>query len=88
MLLSGGPRRKVGKLVAGCHSAKEIAETPFISVKTVQRHRAKHVAELGMRDRLAFTRFSIRARTGPAMRRLLSDDSLGAGKEEGVGAAV
>src|SRR5690242_2838752 len=49
------------KLVAEGHSSKDIAETLFISVKTVQRHRANLLHKLGMRDRLELTRYAIRA---------------------------
>ena len=49
------------KLVAEGHSSKEIAEMLFISVKTVQRHRANLLHKLGLRDRLELTRYAIRA---------------------------
>lgn len=49
------------KLVAEGHSSKEIADMLVISVKTVQRHRANLLAKLGLRDRLALTRYAIRA---------------------------
>ncbi|MDJ1131632.1 response regulator [Streptomyces iconiensis] len=52
---------EVLKLVAEGHSSKEIAEMLVISVKTVQRHRANLLAKLGLRDRLALTRYAIRA---------------------------
>ncbi|WP_030265586.1 response regulator [Streptomyces violens] len=52
---------EVLKLVAEGHSSKEIAETLVISVKTVQRHRANLLHKLGLRDRLALTRYAIRA---------------------------
>ncbi len=52
---------EVLKLVAEGHSSKEIAETLFISVKTVQRHRANLLHKLGLRDRLELTRYAIRA---------------------------
>jgi DNA-binding NarL/FixJ family response regulator len=56
------PREEeVVKLVAEGNSTKEIAETLFISVKTVDRHRANILAKLGMRDRLDLTRYAIRA---------------------------
>ncbi|MFE4723401.1 response regulator transcription factor, partial [Streptomyces sp. NPDC056728] len=41
--------------------SKEIAETLFISIKTVQRHRANLLHKLGLRDRLDLTRYAIRA---------------------------
>jgi DNA-binding NarL/FixJ family response regulator len=56
------PREEeVLKLVAEGHSSKEIGELLFISVKTVQRHRANLLQKLGMRDRLELTRYAIRA---------------------------
>jgi DNA-binding NarL/FixJ family response regulator len=56
------PREEeVVKLVAEGNSSKEIAETLVISVKTVDRHRANILAKLDLRDRLAVTRYAIRA---------------------------
>lgn len=49
------------KLVAEGHSSKQIAEMLFISVKTVERHRANLLQKLGLRDRLELTRYAIRA---------------------------
>ncbi len=49
------------KLIAEGMSGKEIASTLFISVKTVDRHRANILQKLGMRDRLELTRYAIRA---------------------------
>ncbi|MEO3805015.1 LuxR C-terminal-related transcriptional regulator [Nonomuraea sp. B1E8] len=43
------------------NSAKDIAETLVVSVKTVDRHRANILQKLGMRDRLELTRYAIRA---------------------------
>ncbi|WP_107059960.1 MULTISPECIES: response regulator [unclassified Streptomyces] len=56
------PREEeVLKLVAEGNSSKEIADLLFISVKTVQRHRANLLQKLGLRDRLELTRYAIRA---------------------------
>ncbi|MEU8194762.1 response regulator transcription factor [Microbispora amethystogenes] len=56
------PREEeIVKLIAEGNSAKEIAETLFISAKTVDRHRANILQKLGMRDRLDLTRYAIRA---------------------------
>ena len=52
---------EVLKLVAEGHSSKEIGDLLFISVKTVERHRANLLQKLGMRDRLELTRYAIRA---------------------------
>ncbi|MFE1295638.1 response regulator [Streptomyces sp. NPDC058731] len=49
------------KLVAEGHTSKEIGELLFISVKTVERHRANILQKLGLRDRLELTRYAIRA---------------------------
>ncbi|MBF6455252.1 response regulator [Nocardia cyriacigeorgica] len=49
------------KLIAEGHSSREIADTLYISVKTVDRHRANILAKLGLRDRLALARYAIRA---------------------------
>lgn len=49
------------KLVAEGHSSKDIAAMLFISVKTVERHRANLLQKLGLRDRLELTRYAIRA---------------------------
>ncbi|MER6444032.1 response regulator transcription factor [Streptomyces venezuelae] len=48
------------KLVAEGHSSKEIGEILVISPKTVERHRANLLQKLGLRDRLALTRYAIR----------------------------
>ncbi|RBQ14902.1 DNA-binding response regulator [Spongiactinospora rosea] len=56
------PREEeIVKLIAEGNSAREIAETLVISVKTVDRHRANILQKLGMRDRLDLTRYAIRA---------------------------
>ncbi len=51
---------EIVKLVAEGHSSKEIAEELVISEKTVERHRANILEKLGMRDRVALTRYAIR----------------------------
>ncbi|CAL9326960.1 MULTISPECIES: response regulator [Streptomyces] len=56
------PREEeVLKLVAEGHSSQAIADLLFISIKTVQRHRANLLQKLGLRDRLELTRYAIRA---------------------------
>lgn len=52
---------EVLKLVAEGHSSKQIADLLFISVKTVERHRANMLQKLGLKDRLQLTRYAIRA---------------------------
>lgn len=49
------------KLVAEGHTSKEIGDILYISVKTVERHRANILQKLGLRDRLELTRYAIRA---------------------------
>jgi DNA-binding NarL/FixJ family response regulator len=51
---------EVLKLVAEEHSSEQIAATLVISVKTVERHRANIIDKLGLRDRVALTRYAIR----------------------------
>ncbi|MZE81094.1 response regulator [Streptomyces xinghaiensis] len=48
------------KLVAEGHTSQEIAGILFISVKTVERHRANLLQKLGLKDRLELTRYAIR----------------------------
>ena len=56
------PREEeVLKLVAEGYSTREIAKTLAISGKTVDRHRSNILQKLGLRDRLALTRYAIRA---------------------------
>jgi DNA-binding NarL/FixJ family response regulator len=52
--------REVVKLVAEAHPTTRIAELLTISPKTVERHRENILAKLGMRDRVALTRWAIR----------------------------
>ena len=55
------PREEeVVKLIAEGHSAREIADTLVISVKTVDRHRANVLEKLEMRNRVELTRYAIR----------------------------
>lgn len=55
------PREEeVLKLIAEGYSGKEIAETLFLSPKTVERHRTNLLAKLGLRDRVELTRYAIR----------------------------
>jgi len=51
---------EVLKLIAEGSSSKEIAATLFLSIKTVERHRANILKKLGMRDRVDLTRYAIR----------------------------
>ena len=52
---------EVLKLIAEGQSSKDIADTLFISLKTVEHHRANILRKLGMRDRTDLTRYAIRA---------------------------
>jgi DNA-binding NarL/FixJ family response regulator len=51
---------EVLKLIAEAYTSKQIAETLFISIKTVERHRQNILDKLGMRDRVELTRYAIR----------------------------
>jgi DNA-binding NarL/FixJ family response regulator len=51
---------EVVKLVAEGHSSREIGEVLTISEKTVERHRSNVLEKLGLRDRVALTRYAIR----------------------------
>jgi DNA-binding NarL/FixJ family response regulator len=53
--------QEILKLIAEGHPSKAIAEMLFISIKTVERHRANMLQKLGMRDRLELTRYAIRS---------------------------
>jgi len=52
--------QQVLTLIAEARTSKEIADMLFISVKTVERHRANILEKLGMRDRVELTRYAIR----------------------------
>jgi DNA-binding CsgD family transcriptional regulator/anti-sigma regulatory factor (Ser/Thr protein kinase)/predicted ArsR family transcriptional regulator len=52
--------REVVALIADSLTGKEIAERLVISEKTVERHRANILSKLGLRDRVALTRYAIR----------------------------
>jgi DNA-binding NarL/FixJ family response regulator len=52
--------QEVVKLVAESHSTEQIADLLAISPRTVERHRENILARLGMRDRVALTRWAIR----------------------------
>jgi DNA-binding NarL/FixJ family response regulator len=51
---------EVLKLIAEAHTNQQIAELLFISLKTVENHRARILEKLGMRDRVELTRYAIR----------------------------
>ncbi|HEX4671750.1 MAG TPA: LuxR C-terminal-related transcriptional regulator, partial [Solirubrobacteraceae bacterium] len=51
---------EIVKLVAEGYSSMEIGELLHISDKTVERHRANVLDKLGLRDRVALTRYAIR----------------------------
>ncbi len=51
---------EVLKLIAEAYTSKQIADTLFISVKTVDRHRQNILDKLGMSDRVELTRYAIR----------------------------
>jgi len=51
---------EVTKLVAESHTTEQIARMLSISPRTVERHRENILAKLGMRDRIALTRWAIR----------------------------
>jgi DNA-binding NarL/FixJ family response regulator len=51
---------EVTKLVAESYTTEEIARMLSISPRTVERHRENILAKLGMRDRIALTRWAIR----------------------------
>jgi DNA-binding NarL/FixJ family response regulator len=51
---------EIVKLVAEGHTTREIADMLVISEKTVERHRANILEKLGLRDRVAITRYAIK----------------------------
>jgi DNA-binding NarL/FixJ family response regulator len=51
---------EVVKLIAEGMTSKEIAATLVIAEKTVERHRENVLEKLGLRDRVALTRYAIR----------------------------
>jgi len=51
---------EVVKLIAEGHTGREIAAILSISEKTVERHRANILGKLGLRDRVALTRYAVR----------------------------
>jgi DNA-binding NarL/FixJ family response regulator len=51
---------EIVKLIAEGLSAKQIAETLFISQKTVDRHRTNVLEKLGLNDRVGLTRYAVR----------------------------
>ena len=51
---------EVVKLIAEGHTSREIAGVLSISEKTVERHRANVLEKLGLRDRVALTRYAVR----------------------------
>ncbi len=51
---------EVVKLIAEGHTGREIASILSISERTVERHRANVLDKLGLRDRVALTRYAVR----------------------------
>src|SRR5699024_403646 len=65
--LGGPPRdpltrreREIVKLIAGSSTGREIAAAVAISDTNVERHRPNILPRLGLRDRVALTRYAIR----------------------------
>jgi len=52
--------REILKLIAEGETNKEIAEMLFLSIKTVQAHRANLMRKLGMHDRTELVKYAIR----------------------------
>ncbi|HEU4974845.1 MAG TPA: response regulator transcription factor [Baekduia sp.] len=51
---------EVVKLIAEGYTSREIADVLHIADKTVERHRSNILEKLGLRDRVALTRYAIR----------------------------
>jgi DNA-binding NarL/FixJ family response regulator len=51
---------EVVKLIAEIYTSKEISDALVISEKTVERHRSNILHKLGLRDRVALTRYAVR----------------------------
>jgi DNA-binding NarL/FixJ family response regulator len=51
---------EIVKLIAESRTSRDIAELLVISEKTVERHRSNILDKLGLRDRVALTRYAIR----------------------------
>ena len=52
--------REILKLIAEGRTNKEIAEMLFLSIKTIQAHRANLMRKLGMHDRTELVKYAIR----------------------------
>ncbi len=52
--------REILKLIAEGRTSKEIAEMLYLSVKTVQAHRANLMRKLGLHDRVELVKYAIR----------------------------
>jgi two-component system response regulator NreC len=52
--------REILKLIAEGETNREIADTLFLSIKTVQAHRANLMRKLGMHDRTELVKYAIR----------------------------
>ena len=52
---------EIVRLIADGYTAKEIAETLFISAKTVDAHRSHILRKLGVRDRVGLVRYAIKS---------------------------
>jgi len=54
--------RQVLKLVAEGHSTKKIADLLFVSPKTVEGHKTRLMAKLGLHDRVELVKYALRRR--------------------------